>query len=207
MVHGPGRSGKPTASFDGTILTGNVFSGASNTIAEGANFLSSDFHHVGTADNWSVTRSLASVTKFYNQYVVEMCRITWIPQVGPASTLASSKIHLAYVDNAERMNNFHTRAGATPQFDRLAMTVGCRNVFSFNAWERVTWNVPLTRRRKWFDTNTTSAGTTVDEFERCVQGMIFCAYESTVAGVSLGTFKIDFRVRLNGLDAASVSVT
>jgi len=183
-------------------MNSNLFTIASAAVVENSENLGSDWHHIGCSDAWGITRALANVTKFYAQYVVEKCSITWIPQVGPSSALASSKIHLSYTDNAERMNLFQTATG-TPQAIRRSIALGCKNVFSFNAWERVTWNVPLSRRRRSFDVNTIGATTAIEEFERCVQGLVMCIYEATSTGVNLGTFKVDYRVRLYGLDVGT----
>jgi hypothetical protein len=206
MVKTPSRKGRPTVSFDGSVLTSNLFSVASDVVTENSEFLGSDWHHIGCSDDWGITRALANITKFYGQYVVEQCTVHWIPQVGPSSSLASSKVHFSYIDNAERMNKFQTATGSSQQAIKRSIALGCRNVFSFNAWERVSWNVPLTRRRKMFDVNTLDATTDIEEFERCVQGFIMCIYEATASGVSLGTFKIDFRVRFFGLDVGASGV-
>lgn len=203
LVATPSRKARMRINFDGSVLNGNLFSVASQLVTEGSEVLGSDWHHIGTSDAWGITRALANITKFYGQYVVESCQLHWIPQVGPASALASNKVHFAYIDNAERMNLYQTASGVTQQATRRTIALGCKNTFSFNAWERVTWNVPLTRRRRVFDVNTIGATTAIEEFERCVQGFIMCIYEGTTSGVSLGTYKIDFRVRLLGLDVGT----
>jgi hypothetical protein len=134
----------------------------------------------------------SGVLGLYSQYRYNKCTVEFIPSVGPASGEAGARIHIAYIDNAEKMSNF--RAATS-----LAFVRGCKNVKTFNAWERFTYRVPLTWRRKWFDTNVTTAYG-VDEMERSTQGMVIFFIETIAASQIVGTFKVDTSIATNELN-------
>jgi hypothetical protein len=126
-----------------------------------------------------------------------------MPAVGPNSTNAGARIYFAYIDNAERMSTY--MAAGTTSATRLSIVRGVRNVRNCMAWERFTYNVPLTWRRKVFDVNSSEPGAPgVDELERATQGLLVFAFEtiSEVTAGALGTFKVNSSTRLHNLELA-----
>jgi len=194
------KSAKPPRnrlSFDGSTLTATIFVPASTTVAN----IASDFQQLGCDANVGVTRGMNNMIRQYREYKFRKVTFQWIPNVGPASGDAGSRVYFMYTENPEQGSAFQT--GAAP-LDTIAKRVnfvkGSRNVFAFNAWERVTWNVPLVMRRKWYDVNTSDPTSDVNAYDRAVQGLVGQAYESFNAAVVLGTVKITYVVDLRGLD-------
>lgn len=194
-----GRAARPprmTFSFDGTFLNATKFIGTSATAAN----IGTDFQQIGASATFGICRDMNAMVQQYREYRFRKVTFQWIPSVGPATADAGSRIHLAYSENPEQCQAFQANVAPLDTVaKRLPFVKGCRNVFTFNAWERITWNVPLTRRRPWFDVNTTDPANDVNAFDRAVQGMIFQAYESVSAIVTLGTAKITFEMELRGL--------
>jgi len=189
----------PRLNFDGSNVSCTTYTGVPVTaanVAKGIITVDCD-----SATNPAVTSGAAnvvatSVLGLYSEYRYNSCRIEYVPSIGPAGTDAGSRLHIAYIDNAEKMSAF-LAAGVAAS---LNLVRGCRNVRTFNAWERFTYNVPLTWRRKVFDTNTNTAVASVDLYERATQGMVIVAVESISAIVTLGTFKIDSSIRVEQLN-------
>jgi hypothetical protein len=115
--------------------------------------------------------------------------------MGPGVTAAGGRIYVAFLDNPE-MINVWVAAGSS---NSVAYTKGMRTMKSFNAWERFTYNVPLTRRRKMFDVDTTSV-TAVNDLERATQGAVITSAESVTALDVLGQWRMKTTVRLMGLN-------
>lgn len=46
-----------------------------------------------------------SILQRYSQYRYNSLSIEWIPSIGPANADAGTRIHMAYIDNAEKMVN------------------------------------------------------------------------------------------------------
>ncbi len=191
------RPPRNSFSFDGSRLHATIFVPVSTT----ASSEGTDHQQLGTDSSFSPARVMNSMVRQYREYRYHKVTLQWIPSVGPASADAGARVFLAYVDNPEQMFNFQT---STAPLNTTALKVpyvkNNRNVLAFNAWERITWNVPLTRRRPWFDVNTAESAYTVDVFDRCVQGQIVQAYQSPSVAVVLGTVKITFDIELRGLN-------
>jgi len=189
----------PKLNFDGSNVSCTTYSGVPISVANVAKAVITI--DCDSASNPAVTSGAAnvvatSVLGLYSEYRYNSCRIEYIPSIGPAGVDAGSRIHIAYIDNAEKMLAFFTASAAAS----LNLVRGCRNVRTFNGWERFTYNVPLTWRRRVFDTNTTTGVAVVDLYERATQGMVIVAVETISAAVILGTFKVDSSVRVEQLN-------
>lgn len=198
-----GRIKGPRVGFDGTTLSCTAYLSAPGTVGgEGKGAITVDCSSV----NFTVagqmlagaSTSMASVTQLYSQYNYKSLSVEYVPNIGPSNSEAGSRIHIAYLDSPEKMVTWRN---ATSNI--LNLVRGCRNVRSFNAWERFTYRTPLSWRRKEFDVNT-NAGVVVDvdEYERSVQGLVLIVVESAAAGTvgSLGTFKLDSQITLRQLN-------
>ncbi len=194
----PQKTPRMKFSFDGTNLHSTIFVAASATVAN----VGTDFQQIGTDGVLSPSRVLSAMIRQYREYRYNKVTVQWLPSVGPAGTDAGSRVSFAYIDSPEQIFNFQT--GAAPLNTaalRVPFVKNGRNAFTFNAWERVTWNVPLSRRKPWFDVDTTEAGYDVNVMDRAVQGMVVQAYETISAAVaSLGTVKVAFDIEVRGLN-------
>jgi len=192
---------KNTFSFDGTSLNGILFLDTSATVAN----VGADFTQAGTDSNLGATRAFTAMVKQYREYRFTKMLINYIPKQAPGVADAGSQIVLAYTDNPEHIALIQN--GATTNTQRRNFAIGARTNFEFNAWERVTWNVPLTRRLPWFNVNTAVvSATAIDEAERSIQGLVVMGYSSVSAVASLGTFRFTYQVELRGLNTDSVAV-
>jgi hypothetical protein len=189
---------RPKVSFDGTTVSTVLFDPQPLTAAN----LATTFYAVDCSSTGGANRTISGITGLYSEYRYNSISIDWIPSVGPSNADSGSRIFFGYLEGPERMALFLN--GATPIATRVAMVKGLRNVRSCNAWERFTYNVPLTWRRKVFDVNLT-AGASVDELERSTQGMVIIAIESITGVVvlgGLGQFKVTSSTRLSNLELA-----
>jgi len=138
----------------------------------------------------------AAVANMYSSYVYTSVVMRWLPQVAPGVADAGASIYIGYSDNAEHMVNTASASVATI----VAAAKTMKNAKFFNAWEQFTYNVPLTRRRKMFDVNNTpSAPRTVDEDDRCVQGIILYGGDGLTASTALGRWVADVVIELREL--------
>lgn len=184
-------------SFDGTNLHGTIYVNSSVTAAN----VGTDFQQMGTDSGLAPSRVMNSMIRQYREYRYNKVVFQWLPIVGPASTDAGSRATLAYIDNPEQVFNFQTNAAPLNTAAlRVAFVKGVRNAFTFNAWERVTWNVPLSKRKPWFDVNTSEGAYDVNVIDRAVQGMVVQAYETVSAAATIGLVKISFDIELRGLN-------
>lgn len=186
---------RPRIKFDGQILNSVLYGDSSIT----AGNISSDFHMVNNDRVFGLSRVLENLTKFYSTYKYRQVSVEWLPKVAPGVADGGSRVHIAYLDSPERMSNWFSLTDA----QRLNVVVGCTNVKSFNAWERYTYNVPLTYRRKSFDVDVTVTSTTPDDFDHTTQGMIVMVFQSVSAAIVLGGWRIKFSEELMGLDAST----
>lgn len=193
------RISAPKLNFDGSTVSVTSYTAMPNTaLGVLGGFITVDCSQASGTIVTGVGASHAvanSILQRYSQYRYNSLAIEWIPSLGPASVDAGTRIHFAYLDNAEKMVNYAT----TPTLNFIR---GCRNIASFNAWERFTYRVPLTWRRKVFDTNIAlGGGTTADEFERSTQGMVLIFVESiTPILANYGTLKQTSSVRVHELN-------
>lgn len=193
----PQKSPRMRFAFDGSNLHSTIFVASTITAAN----VGTDFQQIGTDGALSPSRVVSAMVRQYREYRYNKVTIQWIPSVGPAGTDAGSRVTFAFIDNPEQVFNFQTSAAPlNTAVLRVPFVKNGRNAFTFNAWERITWNVPLTKRKPWFDVNTIEGAYDVNVIDRAVQGMIVQAYESISAAVILGTVKITFDLELRGLN-------
>jgi len=188
--------------FDGQMLNGMGFSAPLVTIANGACALymvdCSSVIATGIAANsyiQSVSADFNTISKYYNEYIFHSLRLDWMPYVAPGVADGGSQLYIDYIDNAEEIANVDGGAVATV----YNIAKSSRNTKFFNAWERFSYNVPLTRRRKTFDVNINTTYT-VDIIDRSVQGAVVVGVTSSSAALSLGQWRFTYLVELRTLN-------
>lgn len=190
-------------SFDGQILNGTGFSAPMGTLVNVAAAVyyvncSNNISTFPTANKYiqSVALDYNTITKMYNEYKYLTLQCHWLPFVSPGVTEGGSQMYVAYVDNAEEIaaldiatavNTFNTSKAA-------------RNMKFFNAWERFTYNVPLSSRRKTFDTNLNDV-IIADTVDRGIQGAVVVGASSTPAATSLGQWRFTYSLELRTLNS------
>lgn len=178
--------------FDGQILNSVYYAATPNSAVN----LATDYFTVDTATSKSVVSPLTGVTGLYNTYAFEKVSFTWLPSVAPGVADAGSTVFVAYLDNVEKMQSW---IGLATDALRLSAIRQMRDVKIFSAWERVTLNFALTRRRKWFDVNTTRTINDSD-LDRSTQGMILIGIATISAITNTGNILWKTSLRLNELD-------
>lgn len=186
------RVARPKLSFDGQVLNSTLYLGSANT---GVGSVGKDVIHVDCETGLGLTRAVGPMVILYNEYKFRSVTVEWIPSISPASVDAGSRVHIAYVDNPEKIVNFDALAAA----GAVQAVRSVKNCKTFNAWERYSYTVPLTYRRKLFDVDGTPAANTADVLDRICQGEIQVAIESITPSVVLGTYRITFNLELHGL--------
>jgi len=188
--------------FDGQMLNGMGFSTPLVSIANGgcAEYYVDCSSVVGTgiaANSYiqSVSADFNTISKYYNEYIFHSLRMDWMPYLSPGVADAGSQIYIDYIDNAEEMAALDGAAVVTVY--NVAKT--SRNTKFFNAWERFSYNVPLSRRRKTFDVNINTAYTT-DIIDRSVQGAVIVGFTSVSAAISLGQWRFTYLLELRTLN-------
>lgn len=194
---------RPKVAFDGTTMRSAYYSAlvTTNSINQGAQYYYVDTRVAATG----AANSLASTLNLYSQYKFDKLSFEFIPSVSPGTADAGSRLHIAYIDNPEKMGAFINlvNAGTTSSTTAALNAVrGSRNSRTFNAWERFTYNVPLTWRRKVFDTNTSDAIETIESLERHTQGLLIIAVETLTALANVGTWRINSTVSVRELNIA-----
>jgi hypothetical protein len=194
--------------FDGQYLNGTGFSTPIVTLTNGAGSVyyvdCSSISTTGPTVNkyiQSVAQEFAAITKIYNEFVYHSVRMDWMPFVAPGVADGGSQIYVGYIDNAEEIAtlDFATFNGT---FDTAK---AARNMKFFNAWERFSYTVPVTRRRKSFDTNNTVGGVLADVADRSIQGAVVAGYSSTTASMSLGQWRFTYLLELRTLNNKMVT--
>lgn len=120
--------------------------------------------------------------------------IEWLPAVGPASADASSYVYLATYAGGEIMKTV-----AAKNFVNTIADIKTSNTLrSWNAWEHVTVNVPMSG--KWIDTNATFnfAGATAEEYARSMTFLSAAGFESITASTKLGKFLLHTTYEVGG---------
>lgn len=189
-------------SFDGQMFNGTGFSTPPVTITNAAASVyyvdcSSISTTFPTANKYiqSVAQDFAAVTKLYNEYVYHSLKLDWMPYVAPGVADGGSQIYIGYVDNAEEIAALDA-ATVTVTYNT---TKAARNMKFFNAWERYSYSVPLTRRRKTFDTNN-ALSITADTADRSVQGAVIVGMNSNTAAAFLGQWRFTYVLELRTLN-------
>lgn len=196
----PSRVGRPKLSFDGANISSTTYVAIPVTAANQAKAVFTvdcDSAVVPATTAGAASAVASGVLGIYSEYRYTKLSFEYIPSLGPASTDAGGRIHIAYIDNPEKMAVFQAAAvGAVA----LGEVRGAKTLKSFNAWERFTYNVPLTWRKKLFDVNTTVVPGNADTYDRSTQGMVIMFIESISAAIVVGSLKIDSTIYLTGLD-------
>jgi len=197
---GPGRV---NIDFDGQTLHGLQFATPMLTIGGTAVGIypvdCSIASSAGTSANVryeAIARSLTGITKLYNEYVFRSVTCTWIPSVSPGIADGGGQINICYVDNPEEMSSYFTLSDST----LFATSKAVRNSKTFNAWERFTFSVPLTRRIKSFNVNQNTGTGDVNQFMRSTQGFILVGASAISPIAQLGQWKITYTMDLKGLN-------
>jgi hypothetical protein len=189
-------------SFDGQILNGTGFSAPMVTLAN----IASAVYYVNCSNNISVfptankyIQSVAldynTITKVYNEYKYHTLQCHWLPFVSPGVTDGGSQVYVAYVDNAEEIAALDIATAA----NTFNTSKAARNMKFFNAWERFTYNVPLSSRRKMFDTNLNDV-IIADTVDRGIQGAVVVGSASGPTPVSLGQWRFTYTLELRTLN-------
>lgn len=196
---------KVNLNFDGQTLRGLQFSPAVTTISNVAGSIhfvdASSTTSTGVAANvylQSCSQTLAGVTKIYNEYKYKSLSFQWMPYVSPGVVEGGAQIYISYLDNPEAVSN----AVLAPATDVFTAAKGARNMRCFNAWERYTYTVPLSSRRKSFDVNNILVTSVPDILDRSVQGAVVVGYNSPTAATSLGQWRITYDMDLMRMDYA-----
>ncbi len=185
------RVPRPKLTFDGQMLLSQYYADAPGTSSN----IATDYFTVDCANSKAVN-TLTTITGLYNTYAYENVKLRWIPKIGPGVADAGTQIGVAYLDNIEKFQNWISLTDANRQ---TALRL-VKNVKFFNAWERVEFTIPITRRRKWFDVN---AARTINDsdLDRSTQGAIIVVVNSVNTSLATcGTFLWESKIRLNGLD-------
>jgi len=190
---------RPKIGFNGQLLSTTAYASQSATDAtkQGADYFTLD-----ASAGESVARAGFDVLKHYEDFKFRSAFLEFQPSVGPAGTDAGSKVYIAYIDNPELIVTFKAAATRAAQ---LSIVRNVRNVKSFNAWERYTYRVPVSFRRRWFSTNPTVGSPSPEETDRSIQGMVVVAYESITASLgvgALGLWRIGSVMELRNFNAS-----
>lgn len=185
------RTPRPKVKFDGTSLTGSIVIPATAT-SGGAG---SDWHFISSNFNLSISRDHTAIVDSYQDYVYDQVTFHWLPKVGPADVQAGLQFGVAYLDNAEDM--FFAMTATAAQMESLVLSTS--KPFLYNAWERCSYNIPLTKRRKTFAVDS-SVTEDINRLERDSQGMIVIFFKGGPAiAASVGSYYFTYTMRLTGL--------
>jgi hypothetical protein len=196
---------KMNFNFDGQFLNGSGYTTSFTTIgnlAVGLFYLDCSTRDGtgNTVNNYerSVARDYSSITGIYNEFVYHSLKVEWVPFLSPGISDGGSQIYIDYIDNAEAISTTTGASTATV----FGVAKNSRNSKFFNAWERFTYVVPISRRRKTFDVNTTTLYT-VDVCDRSVQGAVAFGINTispiAVAGQLRFTYNLELRTLNNSI--------
>jgi hypothetical protein len=201
MMVGPRRP-RMKVNFDGQFLNGTTYTATVFTAlnsASGVYFVDcANTARTGNTSNnqeQSIASSFNAMTALYNEFVYRSLVCEWVPLVSPGVADGGSQCYVSYIDNAEDIERF---VGATTASVIGAAKFG-RNTKFFNAWERFTYTVPLTNRRKTFDVNQNNSYI-VDSTDRSVQGAVLFGANAISAAISLGSWRFRYIIELRGLN-------
>lgn len=191
---------RPKVSFDGQLLKGSQIFANQQTLAnQGSTVLFVDCSNTsgGVASNRLETAigQLNSIAGFYNEYVYDSLVIEWLPLIAPGTADAGTRCYIGYVDNPEVVATLTAATAATT----VGAVKGIRNFKAFNAWEHFRYTVPLTRRVKTFNVNTTSLHTDPEINARSTQGAVVMGLDSLTAAGTYGAWRSYYTITLKGL--------
>lgn len=209
LLRNQARVGRPRIGFDGQLVRTTAYADQSAIGAVDAK-VGIDWFGVEGGSGEAINRSAQDVIKHYQEYRYRSASMEWNPRVGPANSESGARVYMAYIDNPELINAFKAlAAGAGNPTLALGRVKAVANVRAFNAWERFTFRVPLTYRRKWFNVNTSvGSSTNNEETDRSFQGLVIVAYQAvadTVTGGSLGQFRMMSETDIRGFTGTSLT--
>lgn len=195
----------PKVSFDGTVLSGQNYTGTVTSLGNIASVLIPiDCGNLtgGVAPQLlrSISAELSGITTFYDEFKCTKAAFRWLPQIAPGLAGAGSRVTIAYYDNAETISLLMLSNTVT----LIPIVKNTRNAVSWNAWEPYTYNAPLTFRRKTFDVNTNNLYT-ADTTDRSVQGLVVLVVEAINANENMGQLKLTYDMWLRGLRTVSTT--
>jgi hypothetical protein len=204
LYRAPRKIGRPSLGFNGSLLSSVLFQDHSAGVAN----LVTDWHGIGTNLGESINRAGADVIKHYQEYKYTKAACEWIPRIGPAGAEAGARVSVAYVDNPELMISYEN---STPA-QRVAILRSTANCKTYNIWERFTYRVPISFRRKLFTVDTIQPAVgarTAEEYDRAEQGKIMICIENIVAAApasgTLGQWRFTSTTHLSGFTAVIVT--
>jgi len=203
LTHKIIRNPRPKVHFDGQILngTGYMVPNASLINLYAGMYAIDCSNTAGTivANQYiqSTAYDLLAITKLYNEFVYHSVRYDWVPNVSPGVADGGSQIYIGYIDNAEEIVTWVGAAVGTAF--NIAKTG--RNTKFFNAWERFSYNVPVSHKQKTFDTNYNLAAYSDSNVnDRSVQGAVVFGASTLSAAVTLGQWRVTYVLELRGLN-------
>lgn len=194
---------RPKMRFDGQYLTCTLY-GSQSAIGGTTATLGSDWHSADCSSGEGMNRAGSDVVKHYQDYKYTSAFLEWLPSIGPSHTDSGGRVYIAYIDNPELIVTFK----AATDVNKLPMVRNCANVRDFNMWERFTYRVPLTYRRRMFNVNPTIGTPGNEETDRAIQGLIVISYVSisnTPAAATLGQWRIVSTTWLRGFTATTLT--
>lgn len=197
------KPGRPRMSFNGQDISSTLYSGQS-AIGSVTARTGADWQAIDCSSTEGANRAGIDVIKHYQEYRYTSCSVEWISATGPSGTEAGASIFIAYIDNPELIVTYKAASDAT----KFAMVRSAGNCRSFNAWERFTFRVPLTYRRKMFNVNPTIGTPSSEETDRAIQGLVIIGYNSignTVAATALGQFRITSNTHITNFTATTLT--
>jgi hypothetical protein len=195
------RVPRPRLNFDGTALNGFQYHDIEISLANKLSHVflmdcsNEDITVAASTRLTSMSVSLSALTKFYNQFRYTACKLTWLPHVAPGVADGGSPCYIGYVTNPEDV----VSAANNSNVSNLSIVKGARNMRTFNAWQAFTYNVPMDKRRPWFDVNTNEA-INVDIYDRSVQGAVVFAAETLSAVADIGSWHAVYTIELKALN-------
>lgn len=194
---------RPRVTFDGTILKASE---VKPSIVASTTALTNDYYTLSTTNVDSVTLGQTLIANSYQQYKFLNCAMEWIPAVGPADPEARARIYVATMESPEIMQNIQQ---GTPTLVQGFILRSAKPMI-FNAWERVTYNIPMKYRRKEFSCNAqydTTAGVTdrIDELDRVTQQIVAVVYDSAASAKRLGSWRFTYTLQLRTLAFTQLS--
>ncbi len=195
--------GRPRIAFNGHSVTSSNYVNHSVGIGN----QSTDWQAVDCSANEGMNRAGHDIVKHYNEYKYTSASVEWIPKIGPSSVDAGVTVMMAYFDNPEFINTY--KAATFP--NRIAMIRAQANCKTFNLWERFTYRVPLTHRRKWFNVNPTiGSATNNEETDRSIQGLVGVAIDGVISSAtppagSLGQYRTTCTTIVQGFSTTAMT--
>ncbi len=197
------KPGRPRIGFNGQDLN-TVQYLPNSAIGSVTNRVGADWHAIDCSSTEGLNRAGGDVIKHYQEYKYASAALEWISATGPSGTDAAASVFIAYIDNPELIVTFK----AATDINKFTIVRNVANCRSFNAWERFTYRVPLSYRRKVFNVDPTISTPGNEETDRAIQGIVVVAYNSisnTVAAQALGQFRGTATTRLFGFTASTLT--